>query len=102
MAPYFMGPRGMYLNRWTLDFDPEVDVPSAIPIWVYLPYLPLHCWSEKSLEAIGYALVKYINKSEPKGEMLACARIYVEVDLEKGFLEARNLTLDNFTTNNYP
>ena len=21
-GPYFMGPRGLYLNRWTLSFDP--------------------------------------------------------------------------------
>jgi hypothetical protein len=27
-GPYFMGPQGLYLNKWTLDFDPEEDVPS--------------------------------------------------------------------------
>ena len=21
--PYFMGPQGLYLNKWTLDFDPN-------------------------------------------------------------------------------
>ena len=30
--PYFMDTRGMYLNKWTLDFDLEVDVPSVIHV----------------------------------------------------------------------
>jgi hypothetical protein len=24
---YFMGARGMYLNKWTLEFNPKKDVP---------------------------------------------------------------------------
>ena len=51
-GPYFMGPQGLYLNKWTPDFDPNQDVPSAIPVWVRLPHLPLHCWNSRSLEAI--------------------------------------------------
>lgn len=31
-GPYFMDTRGLYLNRWTLDFDPEMDVPNAVPV----------------------------------------------------------------------
>ena len=31
-GPYFMGPQGLYLNKWTPDFDPEEDVPSAVPV----------------------------------------------------------------------
>ena len=31
-GPYFMGPQGLYLNRWTPDFDPEADTPRAMPI----------------------------------------------------------------------
>jgi hypothetical protein len=30
--PYFMGPQGLYLNKWTPDFDPTQDVPSTIPV----------------------------------------------------------------------
>jgi len=43
-VPYFMDTRGLYLNIWMLDFNPEMDVHNAIPIWVRLPHLPLHCW----------------------------------------------------------
>jgi len=42
-GPYFMGPQGLYLNKWSPDFDPTQEVPSAVPVWVWLPHLPLHC-----------------------------------------------------------
>lgn len=42
-GPYFMGPQGLYLNKWTPDFDPAMDVPSAVPVSVRLPNLPVHC-----------------------------------------------------------
>ena len=42
-GPYFMGPQGLYLNKWSPDFDPAQDVPMAVPVWVRLPHLPLHC-----------------------------------------------------------
>ena len=29
-GPYFMGPQGLYLNKWSLDFDPAQDVPTAV------------------------------------------------------------------------
>ena len=40
---YFMGSQGLYLNRWTPYFDPTVDVPKEVPVWVRLPNLPVHC-----------------------------------------------------------
>ena len=78
-----MGPQGLYLNKWTLDFDPNQDVPSAVPVWVRLSHLPLHCWNLRSLEAIGNTLGKYIDKAD-KRDQYTCARICVEVDLEVG------------------
>lgn len=36
-GPYFMDSRGLYLNKWTPDFDPELDIPNAVPVWVHLP-----------------------------------------------------------------
>jgi len=49
-GPYFMGSQGLYLNRWTPDFDPTVDVPKEVPVWVRLPNLPIHCWNVQALE----------------------------------------------------
>lgn len=47
---------------------------------------------------IGNSLGRFINKSQPKGGLYAsCARTYVEVDIDKGLLEAINLMLDSWT-----
>eukprot|EP00253_Pinus_taeda_P010744 PITA_10744 len=97
--PYFMDSRGLYLNKWTPDFDPELDIPNAVPVWVRLPHLPLHCWGDESVKAIGNAVGKYIDRSEPKDNMQACARICVEVDLGKGLPEAIKLKVDEWSSN---
>jgi hypothetical protein len=74
----------MHLNRWTPDFDPEVDILSTVPIWVCLPHLPFHCWGDDVLKSIGDAIGKYIDKEESKPPMFSSAQICVEVDLEIG------------------
>ena len=71
-----------------------MDVPLAVPVWVRLPHLPLHCWNDETLQAIGNSLDKYIDKAEPKGPLFSCARICVEVDLEKGLPEIVSLCMD--------
>ena len=79
-----MGPKGLYLNRWSLSFDLEKDVAYVVPVWVCLPHLPLHCWNDETLQAIKNSLGNYIDKVEPKGPLFSCAMIRMEVDLEKG------------------
>ena len=39
---------------------------------------------------------KYIDKAEPRGPLFSCARICIEVDLEKGLPEAVNLEMDGW------
>ena len=87
---YFMGTQGLYLNRWTPDSNAEVDVPKEVLVWVRLPNLPVHCWNIQTLEKVGNALGRYIDKAENKGQY-SCARICVEVDLEAGIPEAVKL-----------
>jgi hypothetical protein len=96
-SPYFMGSRGMYLNKWTLDFNSENDILSAVPVWVRLPFFPLHCWNDETLRNIGNSLRKFIDRVEPREGLQACDRICVEVDLKKGMPEAIQLTLDNWS-----
>ena len=67
-----------------------------VPVWVKLPHLPIHCWNDEDFQAIGNTLGKYIDKSEPKAPMFSCARICVEVDLEKGLLEAINISIEGW------
>ena len=95
-GPYFMGPRGLYLNKWTPDFDPSQDVPPTVPVWVRLPFLPLHCWNTESLVLIGNKLGRYIDRAERK-DQFSCARICVEVDLEIGLPEAIQLTVADWS-----
>jgi hypothetical protein len=94
-GPYFMGARGMYLNKWTPDVSPENDIPSGILVWVMIPFLPLHYWNDETLKNIGNSLGKYIDCVEPREWIQSCTIICVELDLEKGLPEAIQLTLDN-------
>ena len=87
-----MCPQGLYLNRWTPEFDPAVDFPKVIPIWVRLTNLPIHYWTASSLQAIGNKLGTCIHKSHPK-DNYSCARICVEVDLEASLPEAIKLVI---------
>jgi hypothetical protein len=89
-GPYFMGPQGLYLNKWTPDFDPAVDVPKAVPVWVKLPNLLVHYWNWDSLRHIGNSLGKFIDRANNK-DQYDCARICVEVDLEVGLPKAITL-----------
>jgi hypothetical protein len=89
-GPYFMGAQGLYLNRWTPNFDLALEIPKDVPVWVSLPNLPIHCWNSASLQAIGNGLGHYIDKADPK-DQYSCARICVEVDLEVGLPEAVKL-----------
>jgi hypothetical protein len=91
-GPYFMGSKGLFLAPWTLDFNPEAEI-TAAPVWVRLPHLPLHLWGISSLEDIGNKLGRFLDRAEPKGEQFTCARICVEVNLEKGLPDAIKLSL---------
>jgi hypothetical protein len=64
-GPYFMGTRGMYLNKWTLEFSLEKDIPSDVPVWVRPPFLPLHRWNDETKKNIGNALGRFIDQAEP-------------------------------------
>jgi len=95
-GPYFMGSRGLFLAPWTPDFNPEAEI-TAAPVWVRLPHLPLHLWGIESLEDIGNKLGRYLDKADPKGDQYTCARICVEVNLEKGLPEAIKLSLGDWS-----
>ena len=94
--PYFMGTQGLYLNKWTPDFDPSVDLPKEVPVWVKLPNLPVHCWDFESLQRIGNGIGHFIDKADNKGQY-TCARICVEVDLEAGLPEAIKIKVGSWT-----
>jgi len=79
------------------NFDLEMDIPNAVSVWVCLPHLPLHCWGDELVKAIGNAMGKYMDICEPKDNMHACARICVEAHLGKGLPEAIKIKVDQWT-----
>ena len=66
-GPYFFGFRGLYLNKWTLNFYHDVVIPSMVPLWVCLPKLPLPCWDDQCLVSIGNSMGRYLDKLPPEG-----------------------------------
>ena len=71
-GPYFMGPQGLYLNMWMLDFDPEANIPKVVHVWVRIPNLPMHCWNTESLKEIINNLGRFIDMESPRYQY-ACA-----------------------------
>ena len=67
-----MGSRGMYLSSWSLDFNLKEDITATL-LWVKLSHLPIIFWDESSLKDIGKKLGRFINKVEPKGNVLSCS-----------------------------
>ena len=91
-----MGTQGLYLNKWTPYFDPSIDIPREVSVWVRLPNLLVHCWDFESLQRIGNKIRRFIDKADNKGQY-TCARICVEVDLEAGLPEAIKLKVGSWT-----
>ena len=65
----------MYLNKWILIFDLEVNG------HVRLPHIPLHYWNVDSLRSMMNMVGAYINKSNKNERMFAYAQIFFELDL---------------------
>jgi hypothetical protein len=85
----------MYLNKWKPEFSLENDVPSIMSVWVWFSHLPLHDWNDDAIHYIGNSIGHYIDRVEPKENIFSCARICIEVDLEKGIPKAMVISLDN-------
>lgn len=65
-----------------------------VPVWVKLPYFPLHCWNDVTFRLIGDSLEKYIDCVELKDRLFTCAQICVEVDLDKELSVSINVCMD--------
>lgn len=52
-----------------LDFNLDEDIPTAIPVWVKLPWFPLSYWSDVCLREIGHGVGRYVDRVEPKKKL---------------------------------
>lgn len=72
-GPYFFENGGIYLNKWTLYFDPIEDIYSSILVWLKIPHLPLAYWGDDCLKAMKNSLGKYVDHVVPKDKQFTCA-----------------------------
>lgn len=89
--------QGHYLvvQRWSPHFDPYSHTLSKLAIWIRIPSLPMHCYTEDTLWTLGNIVGKTLkvdmntlNKgqsADSKVEKGRYARISVEIDLRKSF-----------------
>lgn len=77
-------------KRWTPLFDPETEQIGIGPVWIRLPGLPLHYWSEDVFQRIGNAIGTYMDhdRSYLQTGMMVYARILVNLDTRGGLVEA--------------
>ncbi|XP_059068774.1 uncharacterized protein LOC131859220 [Cryptomeria japonica] len=71
---------------WHSDFNPLSKKFNKIPVWVRLPYLPIHLWAASLFEEIGDAIGNFIMLDNESFELYhtTCVRILVELDVFKG------------------
>jgi hypothetical protein len=75
-----------------MEFDLEEDIPIVVSVWIKLSHIPLACWGDDHVQAIGNTLGKYVERVIPKGKQFSCAQIFVEVDIEEGLPSKIHLT----------
>lgn len=88
-GPYFYAATGLYMQPWIMNFVPEKETFTLVPIWVRLYSLPLDYWQTKLLAAIGNKLGCFVKASEAKkrGKYTSYARNCVEMDLSGALLD---------------
>ena len=71
------------MRPWMINFVPERETFTSIPVWVRLYSLPLDYWQTESLFAIGNKLGCFVKAPEAtrRGEYTSFTRICVEMDL---------------------
>ena len=82
-GPYFYAATGLYMQPWIMNFVPEFETFTFVPVWVRLYSLPLDYWQTESLAAIGNKLGRFVKVSEAtrREKYTSFARICVEMDL---------------------
>jgi len=88
-GPYLYTVVGLYMWPWMINFVPEHETITSIPVWIRLYSLPLDYWLPESLKTIGNKMGHFLKISEAtlKGKYTSFARICVEMDLSGALLE---------------
>lgn len=92
-GPWAIGSRPLILREWTPSFIMEKEQFATVPVWIKLPHLPLICWNNKILSAIGSVIGKPIRMDDPtfRRSRLAFAHLCVEVEIGSDFADSVEL-----------
>jgi hypothetical protein len=84
-----MGPSGLVLKEWAIDFDLSRDPLSLAKVWVILPNLSLVFWDEAVLISIGNKIGKFLSYELDWDTKTNehWAWVQLEVDLSEGLLD---------------
>lgn len=63
-GPYFYATAGLYMWPWMMNFVPECETFTSVPLWIRLYSLPLDYWLLESLKTIGNKLGNFLLISE--------------------------------------
>jgi len=62
---YFYTVAGLYMRPWVMNFAPERETFTLVPVWVRLYSLPLDYWLPESLKDIGNKLGHFLKYHNP-------------------------------------
>lgn len=94
-GPYFFNQVGLFIKPWHGGFNAAEDLPSRVPVWVRLPWLPLEFWREDILQQIAALLGKSVAIAQNTliKKVFSFARIYVEIDLNNPLPESLEICI---------
>ena len=93
--PYFFNQVGLFIKPWHTSFNSAEEIPSWVPVWVWLPRFPLEFWREDILHSISLLLGNLVRASTQTQDhkVISYARICVEVDLTNPLLDSIEIHL---------
>ena len=94
-GPYFFNQVGLFIKPWHIGFNFVEEIPSRVPVWVRLPWLPLEFWREDILHSISLLLGKPVGSATQTQDrkIISYARICVEVDLNNPLPDSMEICL---------
>ncbi|XP_060183304.1 uncharacterized protein LOC132613295 [Lycium barbarum] len=97
-GPYTFDNKPFVIQKWTIDFQFELDCLTTIPLWVVFPGLPVGYWSIESLSKVASAIgrPRYTDTFTAKMEKIAYARILYGHLEENFWHNVQNLVENEF------
>ena len=91
----------MVVKAWAPNFHFQKELLRVIPLWVRLPNLPLHCWTEDSLSRVGSTLgvPLFADACTSQQLRISFARLLIEMDITQPL--PTEIQVEDASGNNY-